>query len=141
MRGLLINLCKALLSLFGVVAFSSCDILGVVCEYGTPHMDYTVMGKVVNAQEVGLKGIKVKPLSRNFSGYIDSTYTDASGNFTIGQSNVTGFGGEIKLIFEDEAGEYRTDTINVKLTRVKEGKGWDNGDFAAEDVKITMRQK
>lgn len=141
MRGLLINLCKALLSLFGVVAFSSCDILGVACEYGTPHMDYTVMGKVVNAQEVGLKGIKVKPLSRNFSGYIDSTYTDASGNFTIGQSNVTGFGGEIKLIFEDEAGEYRTDTINVKLTRVKEGKGWDNGDFAAEDVKITMRQK
>jgi len=135
------NLCRALLSLFGVAAFSSCDILGGAVEYGVPHMDYTVMGKVVNAQEDGLKGIKVKPLESNFSGHIDSTYTDASGNFTIGQERVFGFGEGVKLIFEDEAGEYRTDTINVKLTKVKDGKGWDNGDYAAEDVKITMRQK
>lgn len=139
MKQFFLKLCKAVLSMLGVAAFSSCDILGAV-EYGVPNMDYTVMGKVVNARNEALKGIKVKTMNRNgLSGQRDSTYTDASGNFTVSQEHVFPYE-KVPIIFEDESGIYKTDTVDVMLTKVKEGKGWYNGEFAAENMEITMKE-
>ena len=139
MKEIFLKLCKALLSFIGMAAAVSCDIVRV--EYGTPTMDYTVMGKVVNEKKEALPQIKVKGLDHNWDGNRDSTYTDASGEFAITQQRITGFGGKASLIFEDESGVYRTDTIGVKLTQVKKGSGWYNGEFAAEDVEIIMKEK
>ena len=143
MKNMILKLCKGLLGLLGIVMATSCDDIlgGMVCEYGTPSMDYTVMGKVVNARNEALKGIKVKTMSRNgLSGRQDSTYTDVSGNFTVSQENV--FPNKtVPIVFEDESGTYKSDTLDVKLTQVKEGKNWYSGKFAAEDVKVTLEDK
>lgn len=142
MKNMILKLCKGLLGLLGIVVATSCDDIlgGLVCEYGTPSMDYTVMGKVVNARNEALKGIKVKTMNRNgLSGQRDSTYTDASGNFTVSQEHVFPYE-KVPIIFEDESGIYKTDTVDVMLTKVKEGKGWYNGEFAAENMEITMKE-
>lgn len=140
MKEIFLRLCKALLSFIGVAAVAtSCDI---VCEYGTPTMDYTVMGKVVNEKKEALQHIKVKGLHHDYwDGNLDSTYTSASGEFAITQQRITGFGEKASLVFEDESGVYRTDTVDVKLEQVKKGSGWYNGEFAAEDVEIVMKEK
>lgn len=142
MKNLILKLCKGLLALLGIAVATSCDDIlgGLVCEYGTPSMDYTVMGKVVNARNEALKGIKVKTMNRNgLSGQRDSTYTDASGNFAVSQEHVFPYE-KVPIIFEDESGIYKTDTVDVMLTKVKEGKGWYNGEFAAENMEITMKE-
>ena len=137
MKSIVVKLCKRLLALLGF-AVVSCDILEIRCEYGTPTMDYTVMGKVVNRQGENLKGIKVKSME-----YMpDSTYTDAYGSFRIVENDVTGGGGKVPLVFEDETEIYRSDTVYVQLTQVEEGDGdWYCGAYEAKDVKITMKEK
>lgn len=132
---------QGFLALLGITVATSCDdVIGnMICEYGTPTMDYTVMGKVVNLRMEPLEGIKVKPIYPNHSGKLDSTYTDVSGAFTIGQQQTTGFGDYAYLIFEDEGKVYINDTVKIALTKVKDGDGsWYEGEFAAKDVKITM---
>ena len=143
MKRIFVKLFQGLLALLGVVSATSCDDIlgGMVCAYGTPTMDYTVQGKVVNARDEALKGIKVKTMSRNgLSGRQDSTYTDVSGNFTVSQEHVFPYE-TVPIVFEDESGTYKSDTLDVKLTQVKEGKNWYSGEFAAGDVKVTMKDK
>lgn len=134
MKKWMLKLCQGLLALLGVSAAVSC----IRYEYGTPTMDYTVMGKVMNQQGENLKGIKVKSME-----YMpDSTYTDAYGSFRIIENDATGGGGKVPLVFEDEADVYRSDTVYVQLTQVEEGDGdWYCGVYEAKDVKITMRKK
>ena len=141
MRNLALKIFKSFLALLGISLAGSCDIIGMRCEYGTPTMDYTVMGKVVNEKKETLPQIKVKGLRHNWDGNRDSTYTAASGEFVITQQRIAGFGEKALLVFEDESGVYRTDTVDIKLEQVKKGSGWYNGEFAAEDVEIVMRKK
>ena len=144
MKRIFIKLFQGLLALLGIAVATSCDGIlgGMVCAYGTPTMDYTVQGKVVNADKEALKGIKVKPLRSDINGGIDSTYTDGSGNFIIAQKRTVGFGEAVSLVIEDEAGIYRTDTVNVKLVKVKDGDNkWYNGAYEAKDAVITMKEK
>lgn len=145
MKSFLLKLFGALLPLFGVTALSSCDkgiLGGMVCEYGTPTMDYTVMGKVVNVQNEPLKGIKVKPLHDSWPR--DSTYTDTQGNFTVRrerswlESNYGIY--YAPLTVEDTSGIYRNDTVRVKMVRIKEADGWYKGAFEARDEKIIMKK-
>lgn len=134
MKNLVLKISKWLLTFMGFAAVS-CDSLSPKDAYGTPTMDYTVMGKVVNIRQEPLEGIKVKPV-----GKLDGTYTDVSGAFTIVQQQITGFGGYADLIFEDEENVYIKDTVKIPLTKVKDGDGWYNGEFVAKDAKITMRK-
>lgn len=134
MKNLVLKISKWLLTMMGFAAVS-CDSLSPKDAYGTPTMDYTVMGKVVNIRQEPLEGIKVKPV-----GKLDGTYTDVSGAFTIVQQQITGFGGYADLIFEDEENVYIKDTVKIPLTKVKDGDGWYNGEFVAKDAKITLRK-
>ena len=134
MKNLVLKISKWLLTFMGFAAVS-CDSLSPKDAYGTPTMDYTVMGKVVNIRQEPLEGIKVKPV-----GKLDGTYTDVSGAFTIVQQQITGFGGYADLIFEDEENVYIKDTVKIPLTKVKDGDGWYNGEFVAKDAKIIMRK-
>lgn len=134
MKNLVLKISKWLFTMMGFAAVS-CDSLSPKDAYGTPTMDYTVMGKVVNIRQEPLEGIKVKPV-----GKLDGTYTDVSGAFTIVQQQITGFGGYADLIFEDEENVYIKDTVKIPLIKVKDGDGWYNGEFVAKDAKITMRK-
>lgn len=134
MKKWILRLCQGLLTLLGVSAAVSC----IRYEYGTPTMDYTVMGKVENSKGENLKGIKVKSLE-----YMpDSTYTDGYGQFRIIEKSVTGGGGKVPIVFEDESEVYKPDTVYVQLTKVEEGDGdWYNGVYEAKDVKVVMKHK
>ena len=134
MKNLVLKISKWLLTFMGFAAVS-CDSLSPKDAYGTPTMDYTVMGKVVNIRQEPLEGIKVKPV-----GKLDGTYTDVSGAFTLVQQQITGFGGYADLIFEAEENVSIKENVKIPLTKVKDGDGWYNGEFVAKDAKITMRK-
>ena len=143
MKNMILKLCKGLLGLLGIVVATSCDDIlgGMICAYGTPTIDYTVQGKVVNLKAEPLKGIKIKPRWDNWPP--DSTFTDAQGAFVVART-----GGSLEwksdgfyyapLIVEDTAGIYRTDTVYIKMEQIKEGDNWYKGEFEAKDAKITM---
>ena len=144
MKRIFVKLFQGLLALLGVVSATSCDdiIGGMVCAYGTPTMDYTVQGKVVNLKAEPLKGIKIKPRRDNWPP--DSTYTDAQGSFVVARKGAmlewkTDNFYYAPLIVEDTSGLYRADTVYVKMVQIKEGDNrWYEGEFEAKDVKITM---
>ncbi len=143
MKRLFLKLFRGFLALLGIAVATSCeDILdNIPVAYGTPTMDYTVMGKVVNYKAEPLKGIKIKPRWDNWPP--DSTYTDAQGAFVVARK-----GGSLEwksdkfyyapLIVEDTSGVYRKDTVYIKMVQIKEGGSWYKGEFEAKDVKITM---
>ena len=143
MKRIFVKLFQGLLALLGVVSATSCDDIlgGMVCAYGTPTMDYTVQGKVVNLKAEPLKGIKIKPRWDNWPP--NSTFTDAQGAFVVARK-----GGLLEwksdgfyyapLIVEDTSGIYRTDTVYIKMEQIKEGDNWYKGEFEAKDSKITM---
>ena len=145
MKNMILKLCKGLLGLLGIVVATSCDDIlgGLVCEYGTPSMDYTVMGRVVNLKAEPLKGIKIKPKWETWPPD-DSTYTDAQGSFVVARKGAmlewkTDNFYYAPLIVEDTSGLYRADTVYVKMVQIKEGDNrWYKGEFEAKDVKITM---
>ena len=143
MKRIFLKLFQGLMALLSVAAATSCDdILGSMpCAYGTPTMDYTVMGKVVNQEAEPLKGIKVMPVWDNW--LQDPTYTDARGTFAIARK-----GGVLdrrsdtfyyaRLVVEDTSGVYRTDTVYVKMAKIKEGSSWYIGEFEDKDVEIIL---
>lgn len=143
MKKVLLKLFKGVLALLGIAATTSCDdIIGnYPTAYGTPTMDYTVMGKVVNMRQEPLEGIKIKPRWDNWP--LDSTYTDSQGAFVVARKS-----GALEwksdkfyyapLIVEDTAGVYHKDTVYIKMVQIKEGDGWYRGEFEAKDAKITM---
>ena len=144
MKSIMIRICKSLLAFLGV-AVVSCDILEVKDEYGTPVMDYTVMGRVVNAQDEPLQGIKVKRL-RNYPP--DSTYTNENGAFSVQKEDELVYGRNQKyfvpVIVEDPEGNYARDTVEVEVKKIassSSGGHWHWGIYENKDAKITMKKK
>ena len=144
MKNLVLKISKWLFTMMGFAAVS-CDSFASLspCAYGTPTMDYTVMGKVVNMRQEPLEGIKIKPRWDKWPP--DSTYTDSQGAFVVARKS-----GALEwksdkfyyapLIVEDTAGVYHKDTVYIKVVQIKEGDGWYRGEFEAKDAKITMRK-
>lgn len=151
MKNMILKLCKGLLGLLGIVVATSCDDIlgGMVCEYGTPVMDFTIMGKVVNVQDEALHGINVKCLRSYRVPDSIGVYTDASGAFTI-QKEREAFGiGDygrvyIPIVLEDPNGVYARDTVEVDVKLVassSSGGHWHLGIFENKDAKIVMKNK
>ena len=145
MKRLFVKLLQGFLALLGVAVATSCDdiIGGTICAYGTPTMDYTISGKVVNARNETLKDIRVKMLyEKNFL-----VMTDAKGAFAITKNrtfNVAYDKGKyyVPLIFDDTTGVYRKDTVLVELAKVIDcDDQWYIGVYQAKDLKITMEDK
>lgn len=148
MKNFVIRICKCLLALMGF-AVVSCDVLEVRDEYGTPVMDFTIMGKVVNVQDEALHGINVKCLRSYRVPDSIGVYTDASGAFTI-QKEREAFGiGDygrvyIPIVLEDPNGVYARDTVEVDVKLVassSSGGHWHLGIFENKDAKIVMKNK
>jgi len=135
-----------ILSLLG---YSSCGIVEPKVEYGMPHADFIVSGKVTDSQGNGLSGVRVTVPSadhhqRAGSGYNpdrpiitnelkDTLYTKENGNF---EYKYVGFPSNdsinVKIKFEDIAENVRFETDSTKVTffssELKGGSGsWYSG--------------
>ena len=78
-------------ALLGALGFSSCNIIlspFMRCEYGQPHADYKLIGKVTDQTGKPVKGIRVifhpelERTPEEDSWYSDTLYSDASGKFS-----------------------------------------------------------
>jgi len=130
-----------LLVLLGYATATSCESITVLCEYGTPTMDFEVSGKVVNQKSEPIAGIKVSCHVFTEPGTVTAV-TSKDGSFSI-----SGTSGSPTLKFEDidgteNGGEFSDKTEKIKVEQVKEGDGhWYRGKYEAKGVVIEMEEK
>lgn len=109
--------------------------------YGTPVAEFSVKGKVTDADENPIGNIEV-------SGAYNSVRTAADGTFEYkGEEVSTSELSEITLHFtdrdgEENGGEFETKTEIIPLVQTDPGDGaWDSGDYTAENVRIILQKK
>lgn len=136
---------KLIYLLLGLLGFTACDenggTGGLVCEYGTPTVDFSVKGRVTDTQGNPIKGIVV---SSTDTGAALEAVTAADGSFTT--NKVKDFSIFGKLVFTDtdgaeNGGEFETLTVDLNTlpeTKVAEGDGgWYGGEYeVTADVKL-----
>ncbi len=141
MKNLIVRFCRKALSLLGLGgAISACGAFIAPDMYGTPTMEYRVSGKVTDA-ETGdpIPGIEV--------GYFhclngpETILTSDDGAFLV--ESLDGPSDKVTLKFTDidgpTNGEYEPLELEVTLDKVADSSGaWDEGDYAADDVKVKM---
>lgn len=140
-RSVISRLCALVFPFFGVAV--SCNPGSRVCEYGVPNADFEIKGKVVDADNNSIKGIKVSAEDNFGTDGMSSTFTDESGRFDISFNN---FPSETVVIeFSDvdgvENGEFISKTETVSVTKVEDSdESWYDGRYAAENVVVVMEK-
>ncbi len=123
-------LLAGILSLLG---FTGCETTSGKDEYGSPHADYTVKGKVVDkATQEPIPGVRV-------SYYPDaSTTTDTDGEFELTTNH------EVQVLLvddvdDDENGAYESEEIPLDFSEAEHtpGSGWYKGEYTlTENVEL-----
>lgn len=143
---------KLLYLLLGILGFTACGEGGagggMVCEYGTPTADFTVKGKVTDADGKPIKGIEIS--SKDLSSFIDgsglSAVTAEDGTFVTNKIKEFGVGGT--LVFTDTDGEANGGefvTLEKQIStlpqkQIKDGERWYRGEYeVTADVKLKKR--
>ena len=111
-------------------------------EYGTPIVEFSVKGRVVDADAAPVENIEVSAVN-----YYESVRTAADGTFHI-SGEMTGFEmKDLTLCFTDtdgeaNGGEFEKITQVVPMTQTDAGDGkWDNGDYKADNVEVVLKKK
>ena len=132
-----------------LLGFSACskDTVdgGGMCEYGSPSVDYRVIGEVSDEEGNPLEGIRV--IVEKNSHMADTVYTDAKGAFQTENINSVGFYIH-DVAFDDvdgEAGggEFESAKVPIKdfeRKKIKEGEGWYDGEYELS-TKVQMKKK
>ena len=133
-----------------LLGFSACskdtvDGGGIMAEYGSPSVDYRVIGEVSDEEGNPLEGIRV--IVEKNSHMADTVYTDAKGAFQTENINSVGFYIH-DVAFDDvdgEAGggEFESAKVPIKdfeRKKIKEGEGWYNGEYELS-TKVQMKKK
>ena len=146
----------ALAGLISMLGFTGCNREPLL-EYGTPNVDYTVKGTVVNkATGKPIEGIRVgyspeaqfgtmygvMPTPYQFKNYV---ITDAKGAFKLTENVFPDQNLTIPVYVEDIDGEqnglYKADTLQVdfsKAERTKKASHWYEGEYTiTENVQLT----
>ncbi|MDR0561027.1 MAG: radical SAM-associated putative lipoprotein [Prevotellaceae bacterium] len=136
---------RTLAGLVTLLGFSNCDRIESPVEYGSPHVDYTVKGKVTDKFTGNpVEGIRVgySPVRNSDTaswGYMSKifTLTDANGEFKITESNDFN-PSTVPVYVEDIDGEangsYTSDTLSIDFKNAPQtGKpaGWYKGEYTA----------
>lgn len=137
-------LLASLLTLLGYGCSSDepLDMYGTVVEYGVPTVRYSLKGMVTDEDGNPIKNIKASvktgPYEDGTLYYpVDSTMTDAHGQFTIDNLR-DGYLGHHKLILEDidgeeNGGEFQSDTLSLDQLEPKQiepsSGAWDAGKY------------
>ena len=150
----------ALAGIMSAIGFSSCNVIHGPMEYGTPHADYKVSGKVTDSNGNRLQGIRVTIPEVNHDqrndGFIpdepiithavnDTLYTKENGIFEYIYYGFPTKAVTVKMKFEDisEIARYETDSTAVTFSRseLKGGdKHWYSGK-ANKEVTIQLKDR
>lgn len=111
-------------------------------EYGTPIVEFSVKGRVVDADAEPVENIEVSAVN-----YYESVRTAQDGTFHL-SGEMTGFEmKELTLCFtdtdgEENGGEFEKIIQVVPMTQTGDGDGkWDNGDYQADNVVVVLKKK
>lgn len=110
-------------------------------EYGTPTVDFHVVGQVTDAEGKPIEGIRV--ITRGYYDFNDgtmeqTTYTDKEGRYATKEVKSIGIDPGMKVVFEDVDGEangglFAADSISsdaMAKEKVKKGDGnWYEGGY------------
>ena len=130
---------SALLVLLGFEACTGMENGGE--EYGTPTVDFHVVGQVTDAEGKPIEGIRVT--TRGYYDFNDgtmeqTTYTDKEGRYATKEVKSTGIDPGMKVVFEDVDGEangglFAADSVSsgaMAKEKVKKGDGnWYGGEY------------
>lgn len=136
---------SSLLTLLGYgcsVSDEPMDMYGTVLMYGVPSVRYCVNGNVTDEDGKPIKNIKASVKDGPYKDGtlyfpVDSTMTDAHGQFTIDNRNINNLASQ-KLILEDidgeeNGGEFQSDTLSLDQLDVKQVEpssgAWDTGKY------------
>ena len=76
MRNLFIRFCRFALGIIAAMTGVSCGEIIIKCEYGTPHADFEIKGRVTDVSGTPIKGIAVT-VDETYPA--DSAFTAADG--------------------------------------------------------------
>ncbi|WFE85448.1 radical SAM-associated putative lipoprotein [Parabacteroides chongii] len=137
---------KMLAGLLSLLGFSlaACDKIGTV-EYGCPHADYTIKGKVVNNQGDPIPDIQIEirdSIPESAWAHSDTVYSDSNGEFLWKKGDFPGMTYQLisKDIDEEEnGGKFATNNSYVSFRNAdfKGGGTWYEG-AATMETKITL---
>ena len=137
---------RFLYALLGLLCFASCGS-SALDMYGTPTADFTIKGKVTDAEGNPIKDIAVS-LETDSGTVMQSTTTAADGTFATNKMNDFLLFSSI-VTFTDTDGEanggdfatYEVEVEELPKTKVKEGDGaWYQGEYEfTADVKLTKK--
>lgn len=135
------KLLYGLLSLLGFSTMAACDTENAGrCEYGTPHVNFSVSGRVTDG-EAPVQGISVD-LSYDVEDYIydysHEVLTDSEGNYVVSDTPFgRPFDGVVYVRAKDadgeENGSFKTaiESIEIKSSEFTEGDGsWNRGSLS-----------
>ena len=129
----------ALSALLVLLGFEACTEESE--EYGTPTVDFHVVGQVTNAEGKPIEGIRVT--TRGYFNFHDgtteqATYTDKDGHFATKEMRSISIDPMMRVVFEDVDGEanggvFAKDSVMADaMTRTQVGKGdghWYDGKY------------
>lgn len=114
----------------------------ISAEYGTPMVEFSVKGRVLNEDASPVENIEVTAIN-----LYQTVRTAADGTFHISGEMIGFEMTDITLGFEDtdgenNGGEFEGSTMDIKLVKTDSGDGkWDNGDYQAENVEVVLKKK
>jgi putative lipoprotein (rSAM/lipoprotein system) len=139
------TLLSGALVLLGFSACSKDEVDETPVAYGSPSVDYRVIGEVSDEEGNPLEGIRV--IVEKYPSMADTVYTDAKGAFQTENINSVGFYIH-DVAFDDvdgEAGGGEFESVKVPIEdferkKIKEGEGWYNGEYELS-TKVQMKKK
>ena len=111
-------------------------------EYGTPIVEFSVKGRVVDADSNPIPNIEV-----SWGNMYGKTVTAEDGTFEYRNEEIGFEMNDVTLTFtdvdgEENGGDFETEDVQVPLTQIDPGDGnWDCGDYAATDVVVVLDRK
>jgi len=130
---------SSLSALLVLLGFEACTEEGE--EYGTPTVDFHVVGQVTNAEGKPIEGIRVT--TRGYFNFHDgtteqTTFTDKDGHFATKEMRSISIDPMMRVVFEDvdgeaNGGEFAADSVSAEAMakkKVKKGDGnWYDGKY------------
>ena len=111
--------------------------------YGTPMVEFSVKGRVVDADSNPIPNIEVTWAGNTYG----KSVTAEDGTFEYKNEDIGLDMTDVTLTFtdvdgEENGGDFETEEVLVPLTQTDPGDGnWDCGDYAAEDVVVVLDRK
>lgn len=130
-----------------LLGFASCEGGDTPCEYGTPHADYEIKGKVQNEEGQPMKGMRVivaenpPATSSYYTGRKDTLYTEGTGEYTFKDEFAWPIMG-YRVVCEDPSGVYKADSVDVEMKPAQHKDGWYYGsDSKKVDFELKKKEK